>query len=196
MIGSGIFTVIGTAISGSQSSVAEWSEAPISDLVLHAIQHTALSGGRPGAGPAISLSLVLVAIVCALTGLCYAELASMIPIAGSAYTYAYATMGELVAWIIGWDLILEYAGSNMTVSVGFAAHVVDFLDWFGFHPSPKWITPAYLSDGMTDLQGKVLYNPGWHFGFNIPAFLILCLKLRFLIRFYIKVIINVRRFIT
>ena len=175
MIGSGIFTVIGTAISGSQSSVSEWSEAPISDLVMHAIQHTALSGGRPGAGPAISISLVLVAIVCALTGLCYAELASMIPIAGSAYTYAYATMGELVAWIIGWDLILEYAGSNMTVSVGFAAHVVDFLDWFGLHPSPEWITPAYLSDGMTDLQGKVLYNPGWHFGFNIPAFLIVLL---------------------
>jgi basic amino acid/polyamine antiporter, APA family len=79
---------------------------------------------------------VLVAIVCALTGLCYAELASMIPIAGSAYTYTYATMGELIAWIIGWDLILEYAGSNMSVSVGFAAHVVDLLDWFGLHPSP------------------------------------------------------------
>ncbi len=182
MIGSGIFTVIGTAISGSQSSVSEWSEAPISDLVLHAIQHTALSGGRPGAGPAISISLILVAIVCALTGLCYAELASMIPIAGSAYTYAYATMGELVAWIIGWDLILEYAGSNMTVSVGFAAHVVDFLDWFGLHPTAEWITPAYLSDGMTDLQGKVLYSPGWHFGFNIPAFLIVLLLTVLLVR--------------
>ena len=74
--------------------------------------------GRPGAGPALALSLVLVAIVCAFTGLCYAEMASMIPIAGSAYTYTYATMGELVAWIIGWDLILEYAFSNMSVSVG------------------------------------------------------------------------------
>ena len=74
--------------------------------------------GRPGAGPALALSLVLVAIVCAFTGLCYAELASMIPIAGSAYTYTYATLGELVAWIIGWDLILEYAFSNMSVSVG------------------------------------------------------------------------------
>ena len=59
----------------------------------------------------MALSLVLVAIVCAFTGLCYAELASMIPIAGSAYTYTYATLGELIAWIIGWDLILEYAGS-------------------------------------------------------------------------------------
>ena len=79
--------------------------------------------------------MILVAFVCALTGLCYAELASMIPIAGSAYTYTYATLGELIAWIIGWDLILEYAGSNMSVSVGFAAHVVDLLDWFGLHPS-------------------------------------------------------------
>ena len=65
--------------------------------------------GVPERGPALALSLVLVAIVCGLTGLCYAELASMIPIAGSAYTYTYATLGELIAWIIGWDLILEYA---------------------------------------------------------------------------------------
>src|SRR2546423_10487792 len=87
--------------------------------------HHSATLGRPGAGPAIALSLILVAVVCAFTGLCYAELASMIPIAGSAYTYTYATLGELVAWIIGWDLILEYAVSNMTVSVGFAAHLVD-----------------------------------------------------------------------
>ena len=78
----------------------------------------------------------------------------MIPIAGSAYTYTYATMGELVAWIIGWDLILEYAGSNMSVSVGFAAHIVDLLDWFGLHPSAAWISPAYLPDGLQDLAGN------------------------------------------
>ena len=182
VIGSGIFTVIGTAISGSQSTVSEWSKAPLANIVVSALKHSALTGGRPGAGPAIAVSLVLVAFVCALTGLCYAELASMIPIAGSAYTYAYATLGELVAWIIGWDLILEYAGSNMTVSVGFAAHVVDFLDWFGFHPSTRWISPAYLSDGLTDLQGKVLYDPGWHFGFNIPAFLVVLLLTVILVR--------------
>ena len=93
--------------------------------------------GRPGAGPALALSLVLVAIVCVFTGLCYAELASMIPIAGSAYTYTYATLGELVAWIIGWDLILEYAFCNMSVSVGFAAHIVDLLEWFGIHPAAQ-----------------------------------------------------------
>ena len=140
-------------------------------LIHYVVTHTALAG-RPGAGPAIALSMVMVAFVCALTGLCYAELASMIPIAGSAYTYTYATLGELIAWIIGWDLILEYAGSNMSVSVGFAAHIVDLLDWFGLHPSARWISPAYLPDGLQDLAGNNLYNPGWHFGFNIPAFLI------------------------
>ena len=102
VIGSGIFTVIGVAIGGNPAALANWRDSPVIDLILH---HGAVAG-RPGAGPALALSLVLVAIVCALTGLCYAELASMIPIAGSAYTYTYATLGELVAWIIGWDLIL------------------------------------------------------------------------------------------
>jgi APA family basic amino acid/polyamine antiporter len=128
------------------------------------------------------MSLVLVAIVCAFTGLCYAELASMIPIAGSAYTYTYATMGELIAWIIGWDLILEYAVSNMAVSVGFAAHMAATFEWFGWHPALRWITPAYLPGGLTDLKGTVLYAPGWHFGFNIPAFLIVMILTVVLVR--------------
>jgi len=141
--------------------------------VLDYLLHRSAMLGRPGAGPALAVSMVLVALVCAFTGLCYAELASMIPIAGSAYTYTYATMGELVAWIIGWDLILEYAVSNMAVSVGFSAHLVDLLDWFGLHPSLRWISPAYLPTGLQDISGKIdLYQPGWHFGFNIPAFLI------------------------
>jgi APA family basic amino acid/polyamine antiporter len=178
VIGSGIFTVIGTAISGEKFDTSSVLNTPLADYIIH---HTALMG-RPGAGPAIGLSLILVAIVCALTGLCYAELASMIPIAGSAYTYTYATLGELIAWIIGWDLILEYAGSNMTVSVGFAAHIVDLLDWFGLHPSARWISPAYLPTGLTDLAGNTLYNPGWHFGFNIPAFLIVILLTVLLVR--------------
>src|SRR5512142_3341123 len=105
VIGSGIFTVIGTAIAGQKFDSSSILNAPLLDYL---IKHTATTG-RPGAGPALALSLVLVAIVCAFTGLCYAELASMIPIAGSAYTYTYATLGELCAWIIGWDLILEYA---------------------------------------------------------------------------------------
>lgn len=150
-------------------------------LLHYLILHTAMAG-RPGAGPALALSLVLVAVVCGFTGLCYAELASMIPIAGSAYTYTYATLGELVAWIIGWDLILEYAFSNMSVSVGFAAHIVDLMDWFGIHPALKWISPAYLPDGLQDLAGNTLYNPGWHFGFNIPAFLIVMILTVVLVR--------------
>jgi APA family basic amino acid/polyamine antiporter len=170
--------VIGTAIAGEKFDTSSIFNTPLLDYIVH---HTALAG-RPGAGPALALSLVLVAIVCAFTGLCYAELASMIPIAGSAYTYTYATMGELIAWIIGWDLILEYAVSNMAVSVGFAEHSVDFMNWFGIHPSLRWISPAYLPSGMQDFQGNVLYSPGWHFGFNIPAFLIVMLLTMILVR--------------
>jgi APA family basic amino acid/polyamine antiporter len=170
--------VIGTAIAGEKFDTSSIFNTPLLDYVVH---HTALAG-RPGAGPALALSLVLVAIVCAFTGLCYAELASMIPIAGSAYTYTYATLGELIAWIIGWDLILEYAVSNMAVSVGFAEHSVDFMNWFGIHPSLRWISPAYLPSGMQDFQGNVLYSSGWHFGFNIPAFLIVMLLTVILVR--------------
>jgi basic amino acid/polyamine antiporter, APA family len=178
VIGSGIFTVIGVAIGGNPAAMASFGDSPVIDLLLH---HGAVAG-RPGAGPALAISLVLVAIVCALTGLCYAELASMIPIAGSAYTYTYATLGELIAWVIGWDLILEYAFSNMSVSVGFAAHVVALLDWIGIPLSPKWLSPAYLPLGLQDLQGKDIYASGWHSGFNIPAFLIVMLLTTVLVR--------------
>ena len=83
------------------------------------------------AGPAITLSFVLGAIACAFAGLCYAEMASTVPVSGSAYTYAYATLGELVAWIIGWDLILEYALGATTVAIGWSGYVVSFLKGFG-----------------------------------------------------------------
>jgi basic amino acid/polyamine antiporter, APA family len=178
VVGAGIFTVIGTAIAGQHFEAKSILNAPLLEYLIH---HSA-SFGRPGAGPAIALSFILVAIVCGFAALCYAELAAMIPIAGSAYTYTYATMGELIAWIIGWDLILEYAVSNMAVSVGFSAHVVDLLDWFNLHPSLRWITPAYLPAGLTDLQGNVLYAPGWHFGFNWPAFIIVMLLTVVLVR--------------
>src|SRR5690349_21231035 len=178
VIGSGIFTVIGTAIAGQKFDTTSILNAPLLDYL---IRHTA-SVGRPGAGPALALSLVLVALVCAFTALCYAELASMIPIAGSAYTYTYATMGELIAWIIGWDLILEYAVSNMAVSVGFAQHLVNMLDWFGWHPNPQWSTPSYLPSGMSSLTGATVYAPGWYFGFNVPAFLIVVLLTVVLVR--------------
>ena len=178
VIGSGIFTVIGVAIGGNPAKLADWKDSPIIDLILH---HGAVAG-RPGAGPALAVSLVLVAIVCAFTGLCYAELASMIPIAGSAYTYAYAILGELIAWIIGWDLILEYAFGNMSVSVGFAAHIVDLLDWLGIHLDPKWLSPAYLPLGLQDLSGNDIYPSGWHWGFDIPAFLVVMLLTVILVR--------------
>ncbi len=132
--------------------------------------------GRPGAGPGIAISFLLVAFVCFFAALCYAEMASMIPIAGSAYTYTYATMGELIAWIIGWDLILEYAVSNMAVSVGFSEHLVNLLDFFGIHLPNRWMFPAYLPSGTS------LFEPGWHFGFNFPAFLVVMVLTVILVR--------------
>src|ERR1700675_3888594 len=93
------------------------------------------------AGPSIMLSYVLAGIGCIFAGLCYAEFASMLPIAGSAYTYGYATMGEIVAWIIGWALVLEYAFGAATVAVGWSGFVNSLLNFFGaqlpFNPTPK-----------------------------------------------------------
>jgi basic amino acid/polyamine antiporter, APA family len=178
VIGSGIFTIIGTAIAGQKLQVSSILNAPLLEYMIH----RSPSFGRPGAGPAIALSFVLVAIVCGFASVCYAELAAMIPIAGSAYTYTYATMGELIAWIIGWDLILEYAVSNMAVSVGFSQHIVNLFDWFGWHPNPRWISPAYLPSGLQDLQGNAIYDAGWHFGFNWPAFIIVMVLTVILVR--------------
>src|SRR5438552_7289600 len=85
------------------------------------------------AGPAVPIAMVLVGFACAFAGLCYAEMASIVPVAGSAYTYTYATMGELIAWIIGWDLVLEYAAGAATVGVGWSGHFVSLLSLFGVH---------------------------------------------------------------
>ncbi len=85
------------------------------------------------AGPAVTISMVLVGIACAFAGLCYAEMASTVPVAGSAYTYSYATMGELVAWIIGWDLVLEYAMGAATVATGWSGHFLSLLSFFNIH---------------------------------------------------------------
>lgn len=106
------------------------------------------------AGPGIVISFIIAGLACAFAGLCYAEFASMIPVAGSAYTYSYATMGELFAWIIGWDLILEYLFAASTVSVGWSGYVVSFLNDFNIH------IPAYL----TAATGTILVdvpNMGW-----------------------------------
>jgi len=186
IIGSGIFVLTGTAAAGEYFQAPSILHAQALDLIVNFLRTGSTAGalmhGRPPAGPSIAISFFLVAIACSFAGLCYAELASMIPIAGSAYTYSYATLGEIFAWIIGWDLILEYAVSNMAVSVGFSAHIVDLLDWFGINPSLRWITPAYLPGGLSDLQGNMLYPPGWHLGFNWPAFVIVMLLTVILVR--------------
>jgi APA family basic amino acid/polyamine antiporter len=98
VIGSGIFILTGTAAAGETVNVPSIIKAPVLDLILHG-SAVVSTYGRPGAGPGIALSFLLTAIVCGFAALCYAELASMIPIAGSAYTFAYATLGEIVAWI-------------------------------------------------------------------------------------------------
>src|SRR5579863_1632246 len=92
------------------------------------------------AGPAIVVSFMFCGVICAFAGLCYAEFASLIPIAGSAYTYGYATLGEIFAWIIGWDLILEYAFGAATVASGWSGYVVSLLDDLGLHIGPRWIS--------------------------------------------------------
>src|SRR6266849_276776 len=90
------------------------------------------------AGPGLVLSFVVAGIACALAALCYAEFASMVPVAGSAYAYAYATLGELFAWIIGWDLVLEYAVASSTVAHGWSHYLLSFLDIFGIHLPTRW----------------------------------------------------------
>src|SRR6201988_754506 len=89
-------------------------------------------------GPALMLSFVAAGLTCVFAALCYAEFASMVPVAGSAYTYAYATLGELMAWIIGWDLVLEYAVAWATVAHGWSAYFRDFIGLLGMHVPPQW----------------------------------------------------------
>src|SRR6202158_1032614 len=115
------------------------------------------------AGPSVVLSFIVAGIGCAFAGLCYAEFASMIPVAGSAYTYSYATMGELVAWIIGWDLILEYAVGAATVAIAWSESFNRVLDWFGLRIPYQWSHSPLESMGGT--RGII----------NLPALFILLL---------------------
>ena len=170
VIGSGIFTLTGTAAAGKVIPIKSILNATVIDLALYG-SHAGSQLGRPGAGPAITLSFVLVAIACLFAGLCYAELASMIPVAGSAYTYAYAILGEIVAWIIGWDLILEYPVSNMSVAVGFSAYLQDLCEnIFGFHLPAQLAFPPFPAPGGP---------AGW---FNVPALVITLLVTLVLVR--------------
>jgi APA family basic amino acid/polyamine antiporter len=146
IIGAGIFAAIGTAISGDS--------------------------GHVGAGSAIVLSIILAGVTSAFAAITYSEFAAMIPISGSAYTYAYATLGELVAWIIGWDLILEYAVGNIAVAIGWAGYFDSLLRGLGVE-IPRWL----VTDLRTALHDPVLVAAAPHLGpipivFNLPAFAI------------------------
>src|ERR1051325_3297803 len=161
VIGSGIFTFTGTAAAGTRMDLPSVFKAPVLDMILNGGPVAVV--GRPGAGPAISLSFVLVAIACGFAALCYAELASMIPLAGSAYTYAYATMGEIFAWIIGWDLILEYAMGASTVSSGWSNHFIELLNIFNIK-MPLWLaydhwTGLKTAEQVISRQMTIAQNP-------------------------------------
>ena len=159
VIGAGIFATIGTAAAGDAH--------------------------RLGAGPALMLSFVLTAIGCGFSALCYAEFAAMVPIAGSAYTYSYATLGEVIAWIIGWDLIIEYAIGNVAVAISWSGYFTELLAGFNIH-LPKWMCIDYRT---AIAHGGIIENAPHFFGipivFNLPAVGIVAL-LTFLIAIGIK----------
>jgi APA family basic amino acid/polyamine antiporter len=164
----------GTAAAGEHFEVPSILHAQVLDLLLNFARHGSSSGalmhGRPPAGPAIAISFLLVAVACSFAGLCYAELASMIPIAGSAYTYSYATLGEIFAWIIGWDLILEYAVSNVAVAVGFAGYLKAQLAAFHIILPDAWSSPVWAAGQWTGAY------------FNLPGFLVVFILTVLLVR--------------
>jgi APA family basic amino acid/polyamine antiporter len=159
VIGAGIFGAIGSAAAGQ------------TDAAGHVI--------RLGAGPALVLSFLLLGAACALAGLCYAELASMIPQAGSAYAYSYATLGEIVAWIIGWDLILEYAVGNVAVAISWGDYFKTLTG--GWLQLPAWLTTGYRTALLSSdpaVHGLLASAPhvaGVPILINVPAFAIVML---------------------
>ena len=160
VIGAGIFSSIGTAAAGEV--------LPSGEVV------------RYGAGPALILSFLLLGVVCGLAALCYAELAAMIPQAGSAYAYAYATLGELIAWIIGWDLILEYAVGNIAVAIAWSGYFNSLISAFGLS-LPDWLTHGYRTALLSSdpaVHGLLQTAPrlgGIPILLNIPAAVIVLL---------------------
>ena len=171
-IGAGIFATTGTAIVGDAA--------------------------RPGAGPAIIFSFLLTAVACGFAALCYAEFAAMVPIAGSAYTYSYAALGELVAWIIGWDLIVEYAVGNIGVAIGWSGHFRELISHLGMN-MPAWLSTDYRSAhdafnavaaGATDAPTQFLASAwtgaphlaGLPLIVNLPAALVVFLMTIILVR--------------
>jgi APA family basic amino acid/polyamine antiporter len=167
VIGAGIFGAIGTAAAGQIG--------PTGEVI------------RMGAGPALVVSFLLLGGACALAALCYAELAAMIPQAGSAYAYSYATLGELVAWIIGWDLILEYAVGNVAVAISWGDYFTTLLRGVGID-LPVWLTTGYrtaLLSSNPDVHGLLSTAPqvgGIPILVNLPAFSIVMLITWLLLR--------------
>jgi APA family basic amino acid/polyamine antiporter len=154
IVGAGVFALIGEAAAGKD--------------------------GRPGAGPALVVSLIFTAIACGFAGLCYAEFASIARVAGSAYSYAYATLGELFAWIIGWDLVLEYAVGNVAVAIPWSGYFQDLVNpilarlherfsWIGAE-FPKWLgTDFQTAMEKPEIRETCPLIFGTHFAFNLPA---------------------------
>src|SRR5688572_21851196 len=128
------------------------------------------------AGPAITIAFIIAAVGCAFAGLCYAEFASMIPVAGSAYTYSYATMGEFVAWIIGWDLVLEYALGAATVAVSWSRYLLELLAIFNIHLPKSLVCSPWESISLSD---GTIYESGM---INLPAVFIVFVLSLILIR--------------
>jgi APA family basic amino acid/polyamine antiporter len=157
VIGAGIFSSIGTAAAGEV--------LPDGTLI------------RAGAGPALILSFLMIALVCGLCALAYAELSSMIPQSGSAYTYTYATLGEIVAWIVGWNLLLEYAVGNIAVAIAWSGYFNSLLSGFGAE-LPGWLTHGYrtaLLSSNPEVHGLLQSAPriaGIPILLNVPAFVI------------------------
>ena len=169
VVGTGIFTIIGSAITGSSESV--------------------------GAGPAIVISMILAAIASVFSALCYSEIAAMIPVAGSAYTYTYATMGEIMAWLVGWILMLEYAIGNITVASAWTGYFIQFLKGFKqYLPDfvvnfPLWLRYDYktmsaiCANNGWDLHDKIPYLFGKiPFAVNMPAVAIVLILTLLLVR--------------
>lgn len=156
-IGSGIFALTGTAAAGSGVTATHgWLETPVINFLLGA------DLGREGAGPALVLSFIIAATACGFAAMCYAELAAMIPVSGSAYTFSYASMGELIAWIIGWDLMLEYAVGNIAVAVSWSDHFLHFAHGLFGIKLPLWLT-SDAATAITRLATLPADNPQWQF---------------------------------
>jgi APA family basic amino acid/polyamine antiporter len=183
VIGTGIFALIGTAIAGQTFPTR--LETPILNFLQSWLSGTELALGRSGAGPAVAISMFVAALACGFAALCYAELAAMIPVSGSAYTYSYATLGEIVAWIIGWDLILEYAVGNMAVAVGWSGYFVKLCGSLFGIKFPIWAVNDYRTasdliakggETLKDFSSTTLPVIAGHpIALNLPALVIVAL---------------------